>query len=120
MQPRSNTPHVQSAAHAGFGAGLLAALHDSRRRQAAREIYNHRHLIEDAKSVEMRRALGCAPMNRRETRPSWGRLPMPALSKIAVGAIVALFLALHVTGAALMMSASDQAPAPAAVILSGD
>jgi tagatose-1,6-bisphosphate aldolase non-catalytic subunit AgaZ/GatZ len=37
----------------GFGASLLDALHETRRRQAAREIDAHRHLIDHAKVDEM-------------------------------------------------------------------
>jgi hypothetical protein len=37
----------------GFGASLLDALHETRRRQAAREIHNHRYLVDQAKADEM-------------------------------------------------------------------
>jgi hypothetical protein len=37
----------------GFGASLLDALHETRRRQAAREIHAYRHLIDHAKTDEM-------------------------------------------------------------------
>ena len=74
MQPRSDTPHAQSTVHGGFGAGLLAALHESRRREVARAIYDHRHLIDDAKSVEMSHALARAQMKGTERRPSWATL----------------------------------------------
>jgi hypothetical protein len=37
----------------GFGATFLEALHESRRRQAAREIGAYRHLIDQAKADEM-------------------------------------------------------------------
>jgi hypothetical protein len=36
-----------------FGASLLGALHETRRRQAAREIHAHRHLIDQAKTDAM-------------------------------------------------------------------
>src|ERR1043166_1316785 len=36
-----------------FGAALLGALHETRRRQAARELHNYRYLIDRAKTDEM-------------------------------------------------------------------
>jgi hypothetical protein len=52
----------------GFGASLLSALHDSRRRQAAREIDNSRHLLDTAKADEALRAI---EELKRESIPIW-------------------------------------------------
>jgi hypothetical protein len=50
--------HAPSApGNLGFRAMVLDALHESRRRQAAREIHNHRHLIDEAKAYELWRAI---------------------------------------------------------------
>ena len=46
-----------AAARRGFGAALLIALHESRRRQAARAIHEHRHLIDEVKACEFWRAI---------------------------------------------------------------
>jgi hypothetical protein len=40
-----------------FGASLLYALHESRRRQAAREIDSYRHLLDEGKANEIRRTI---------------------------------------------------------------
>jgi hypothetical protein len=40
-----------------FGAAVLEALHQSRRRQAVREIDGYRHLIDDVKAGELWRAI---------------------------------------------------------------
>jgi len=52
-RPTSTSPHrlaaIGHAAAAGLraiAAGLVAALHESRRRQSARELARHRHLID--------------------------------------------------------------------------
>jgi hypothetical protein len=50
----------------GFWIGLLGALHESRRRSAARLIDQHRHLIDDEH---------CARHASLETRPSGPVLP---------------------------------------------
>jgi hypothetical protein len=41
----------------GFGVNLLDALHESRRRQAAREIHSYRHLIDAANAYAVWRAI---------------------------------------------------------------
>jgi hypothetical protein len=46
---RSAAPGTQAANRKNLFAGLLEALHDSRRRQAAREIHRYRHLIQEAR-----------------------------------------------------------------------
>jgi hypothetical protein len=53
-------PTTQASSAPGnrsFGRALLDALHESRRRQAVREIHNHRHLIAEAKACELWRAI---------------------------------------------------------------
>jgi len=49
---------VSPQARRGFAAALLDALHESRRRQAAREIEKYRYLIDEAKTNEMWRSIG--------------------------------------------------------------
>jgi hypothetical protein len=55
---------------------FLEALHASRQRQAAREIDRHRHLIDEASAIKMRRAIARAhakasPPARAAHRPEW-------------------------------------------------
>jgi hypothetical protein len=50
-------PLPSPQARRGFGAALLDALHQTRRRQAAREIERYRYLINEAKAGEMWRAI---------------------------------------------------------------
>jgi transcription elongation GreA/GreB family factor len=67
MHPRPDaTPVPSSRARRGFAAMLLDALHETRRRQAAREIHEHRHLVDDAKAAEMWRAIARSHAKRAE------------------------------------------------------
>jgi hypothetical protein len=67
MHNRPHTAPVPSPeARRGFGAALLDALHETRRRQAAREIHEHRHLIDDAKAAELWRAFARSHAKRAE------------------------------------------------------
>jgi hypothetical protein len=54
--------------HQGLGESLLDALHGSRRRQAAREIDNYRHLLDKAKVDEAQRVM---EELKRESIPIW-------------------------------------------------
>jgi hypothetical protein len=88
-----------------FGVALLAALRQSRERQAAREIEYHRQLIEGARSYKL---------NRPEPRPQSGGMVV----KIAIVATVAVLGLLHIIGAAML---DRQARGETkTVILSGD
>lgn len=72
-----------------FGVALLAALRQSRERQAAREIEYHRHLIEEARIYKL---------NRPKPRPQSGGMVV----KIAIVATVAVFGLLHIIGGAVL------------------
>ena len=86
-----------------FGGALLAALRQSRERQAAREIEYHRHLIEEARIYKL---------NRPKPRPGG------MVVKIAIVAIVAVFGLLHIIGGTML---ERQARGETkTVILSGD
>jgi len=52
----------------GLGASLLDALHESRRRQATREIDYYRHLLDTGKAHEIQRVI---EQLKRETIPIW-------------------------------------------------
>jgi hypothetical protein len=88
-----------------FGAALLVALHESRERQAAREIEYHRHLIEEARAYRL---------NRPAPRPQAGGTAI----KIAIIATIVVLGLLHILGAT-MLERPDQG-GPATVTLSGD
>ena len=53
------------------GAGLLDALHDSRRCRALREVDNCRHLLDDAEAAEIRRAIEDLTQERVSIRSFW-------------------------------------------------
>jgi hypothetical protein len=56
-----------------FAATLLEALHESRRRQAMREIENHRHLIDEATTRDFWRTMErsrAAALRRKSSGPS--------------------------------------------------
>jgi len=88
-----------------FGLTLLAALRQSRERQAAREIEYHRHLIEEARIFKL---------NRPKPRPQPGGMVV----KIAIVATVAVLGLLHIIGGTML---ERQARGESkTVILSGD
>jgi hypothetical protein len=62
---------IAPQARRGFFAAFLDALHESRRRQAAREIEKYRYLIDEAKAKEMWRAIERA---HAESSPAERRL----------------------------------------------
>jgi hypothetical protein len=88
-----------------FGAELLVALHESRERQAAREIEYHRHLIETARAYKL---------NRPEPRPQAGGTAV----KIAIVATIAVLGLLHILGATMLERSAQGRPTT--VTLSGD
>jgi hypothetical protein len=88
-----------------FGVALLAALRQSRERQAAREIEYHRQLIEGARIYKL---------NRPEPRPQSGGMVV----KIAIVATVTVFGLLHIISGA--MSERQARGETKTVILSGD
>jgi len=74
MKRRSDTAPVPSPQpRRRFGAAFLEALHESRRRQAAREIEKYSYLVDEAKANEMWRAIarsrGSATPERRSSGP---------------------------------------------------
>ena len=73
----------------GFGAALLAAMHKSRERQAAREIQYHRQLIEEARAYRL---------NRPAPRPQSGG----TMVKIAIVTIIIVFGVLHIIGGTML------------------
>jgi hypothetical protein len=85
----------------GFGATFLEALHESRRRQAAREIHEHRHLINEAKGNRTLRAITCPGEEGLGTGHSVNSQSlfrrMSVEVKILIGAFV-FFAVLHVIG----------------------
>ena len=88
-----------------FGVALLAALRQSRERQAAREIEYHRHLIEGARIYKL---------NRPKPRLQSGGMVV----KIAIVATVAVFGLLHIIcGTMLERQTRGETKT---VILSGD
>ena len=105
---RSEPTSVQASALVfwrSFGVALLAALRQSRERQAAREIEYHRHLIEEARIFKL---------NRPKPRPQPGGMVV----KIAIVATVAVLGLLHIIGGAML---ERQARGETkTVILSGD
>ena len=56
----------------GFGAAFLDALHESRRRQAAREIHEYRHLIDEVKAREVWRAIELSHLKASQAKTSAG------------------------------------------------
>lgn len=88
-----------------FGVTLLAALRQSRERQAAREIEYHRHLIEGARIYKL---------NRLKSRPQSGGMVV----KIAIIATVAVLGLLHIIGGATLEQ--EARGETKTVILSGD
>jgi hypothetical protein len=91
----------------GFGTALLEALHESRSRQAAREIENHQHLIEEARLYKLKR-----PEVRSQSEGM--------VVKVTIVALLVIFGALHFLGGA-MLERSVRPPAETgAVLLSGN
>jgi hypothetical protein len=87
----------------GFGATLLDALRESRRRQAAREIHNHRHLIDDAKARELRCAIARShAIAAQPAQPAFRGPRMSVETKVVVAAIFVVFAILHVVGGTLI------------------
>jgi hypothetical protein len=72
-----------------FGAAFLAAMHESRERQAAREIQYHRQLIEEARAYRL---------NRPTPRPQSGG----TLVKIAIVTVIIVFGVLHIIGGTML------------------
>jgi hypothetical protein len=69
MTERRSPKAISSLArHQGLGESLLDALHESRRRQAAREIDNYRHLLDKTKVDEAQRVM---EELQRESIPIW-------------------------------------------------
>ena len=106
FRPEPTSLHASALAFwRSFGVALLAALRQSRERQAAREIEYHRHLIEEARIFKL---------NRPKPRPQPGGMVV----KIAIVATVAVLGLLHIIGGTML---ERQARGESkTVILSGD
>jgi hypothetical protein len=94
--PRSGFQPEPTSGHASalvlwrsFGVALLAALRQSRERQAAREIEYHRHLIEGARIYKL---------NRPKPRLQSGGMVV----KIAIIATVGVLGLLHIIGGTML------------------
>jgi hypothetical protein len=127
----ARNPSVHAATRGfwrGFGIALLEALHESRSRQAAREIEYHQHLIDEARAFLARQAIG--PMHSNTSvkqchRVSagadrlWPLANLPIKMTIVV-ALLVIFGLLHVVGG-ILLARSVRSPGEAAtVLLSGD
>jgi hypothetical protein len=105
--PEPETPSVRATMLGfwrSFGVALLVALHESRERQAAREIEYHRHLIEGARAYRLNRP---AP-------PQAGGTGL----KIAIIATIIVLGLLHILGATILERSAQGGPTT--VTLSGD
>jgi hypothetical protein len=125
----ARNPSVHAATRGfwrGFGIALLEALHESRSRQAAREIQYHQHLIDEARAFRARRAIGSttasgSQRHRASTgadRP-WPLATLPIKMAIVV-AVLVVFGLLHIVGGVLLAH-SIRSPGEAGTVqLSGD
>jgi hypothetical protein len=107
---------------------LLAALHESRSRQAAREIQYHQHLIDGARAFRKQQAIASARPNasgseRHHTTTGAVRLwPLasPSIKMTIALALLIIFGVFHIIGGALL-ERSVRSPGEAGTAqLSGD
>jgi hypothetical protein len=91
----------------GFGTALLEALHESRSRQAAREIQNHQHLIEEARLYKLKR-----PEIRSQSDGM--------VVKVTIVALLVIFGALHFLGGATLERSVRPPAETGTVMLSGN
>jgi hypothetical protein len=127
----ARNPSVRAATRGfwrGFGIALLEALHQSRSRQAARELQYHQHLIDEARVFRALQAIGStrpnASGNQRHRASTGADRPWPLATlpiKMAiVVTVLVVFGALHIVGGVLLAH-SIRSPGEAGTVqLSGD
>lgn len=97
----------------GFITAFIVAMHETRERQAAREIRRHRHLAHEAEAYEERRSASLKrdlPQGRTEVsndpRAPRGHAAGLALAgKILIAAVLIAFGVMHFIGDAIIRSA---------------
>jgi hypothetical protein len=84
---------------------LLDALHESRRQQAAREIHNYSHLIDEAKAREMWRAIELSQVKAYQHRSSAASHDLPrAGQQLTLRIVVAQYMRALTQAARLLVS----------------
>jgi hypothetical protein len=84
---------------------LLDALHESRRQQAAREIHNYWHLIDEAKAREMWRAIELSHLKTSQHRSSAASHDLPrAGHQLTLRIVVAQYIRALTQAARLLVS----------------
>jgi hypothetical protein len=79
------------------GAAVIDALHETRSRQAARELEYYRHLIDEAGS-DATRARSGNPIADRKPKPSASRSPRRTAVTMLIIAVLAVLASLYITG----------------------
>src|SRR5262245_39012944 len=112
----------------GFGMALLAAMHDWRERQAAREIQYYRHLIHDPRARTGWLSIGRSESNASQPqphricrdsptpKPRSGSGRMSLEMKLIIAALAA-FAVLHVAVGVMLMQHATHAPGETAAVM---
>jgi hypothetical protein len=108
-RPPASARSSEQPRHRGFGAALLAAMHEWRERQAMREIDHYRHLIDDSAARELRRTFVRAhpSPDQSKTRAQSARVSPTTAFIVAAVAVLAV---LYTVGGVMIMQRSAGAP----------
>jgi hypothetical protein len=123
-----NEPTRQQTSRRGIGAAFLAAMHDWRRRQAAREIEYYQHLIHNPRVQMGWLSAGrptaepahshpdAAPRPADQAKPR-SRSGLMSLEMAAIVAALVIFAILHIVVGAMLMQRAARTPDETAVVL---
>jgi hypothetical protein len=118
----------QQSSRRGFGAACLAAMHDWRQRQAAREIQYYQHLIHNPRVHSGWLSAGrptaepahsqpdAAPRPADQAKPR-SRSGLMSLEMTAIVAALVIFAILHIVVGAMLMQRAARAPGEATAVL---
>jgi len=121
-------PTAQQSSRRGFGAACLAAMHDWRQRQAAREIQYYQHLIHNPRVQTGWLSAGrpapepahsqpdAAPRPADQAKPP-SRSGLMSLEMTAIVAALVIFAILHIVVGAMLMQRAALTPDETAVVL---
>jgi hypothetical protein len=124
----TDEPIRQQSSRRGFGAACLAAMHDWRERQAAREIQYYQHLIHNPRAhtgwlaagrsgAEPARRPQDAPSSRPDQAKRRERAWPVSLEMTVIVAALVVFAVLHIVVGAMLMQHAARAPGEATAVL---
>ena len=107
--PASSLQPAVSSAGAAAHSGLLAMLHESRRRDAARVIGRHRHLLTGRSEGQLSGpvfAIECSGRTRPAANAEAARARLKLVGKCLIAVLVLAIGVAHLMGATVLMHAA--------------